>query len=250
MSTYSKLLTEHLKNLKPEDAGFALLWQIKGFLEAREKKESDEKLSGDIILEETERDINQLYIRAEKIIEGYSFYMGMEPKERMDCILKIISLKLDYMKFKNAISIFAEKIAEGISNIPSVFHKDIVKKDSYLEFVERYYGSMQNDSMPEKPPERPIEPWPRGVTLKADIEQPLGPPITGNEFNIEKLRTELLNHDYAMKVLCRDETGKIDIVKSAKEVKYEEEAFGYYRTLSEDEPGYAKAVIGFLIESE
>ena len=65
MSTYSKLLTEHLKNLKPEDAGFALLWQIKEFLEAREKKESDEKLSGDSILEETERDINQLYIRAE-----------------------------------------------------------------------------------------------------------------------------------------------------------------------------------------
>jgi hypothetical protein len=92
-------------------------------------------------------------------------------------------------------------------------------------------------------------------TLSSENEKPFGPPTAENEIDVRKLRDELPFHAYLMKVLCRDEMGKLNIAKTIKEIKYigvsftKESAPSYYDVVTDGEDDYEDATIGLFLTS-
>jgi hypothetical protein len=125
-------------------------------------------------------------------------------------------------------------------------------RSSFAEFIAKTYGSMADDPIPEKP--SPNQTARDNAILWSGLVKPFGNGVVDNEFDISKLRDELPNHAYAMKVLCVDEINKLQIVKTVKEVKYIPVVLlgttpDYYEIVEKDSPEYEYAMIGLLIES-
>jgi len=71
---YSELLKSYLeKNVKPDDEGFALLWQIEGMLKSREQIESDEKAKLEKQKTETIELFDSCLENAKTLLAKYSF---------------------------------------------------------------------------------------------------------------------------------------------------------------------------------
>jgi hypothetical protein len=244
MKTCSELLKDYLKDVKPEDPGFQLLWQIEGFLEAGESGKADEKAEQENLEQETAQLMKRCLDNAESIMigtfPGASVSVGR--------VVKIAITMMDYIKSKGTLSEMMDKIAQGIPSFPS--RKTDVP---FPTLLTKAYGSMADDPI-ERGEQGQFEKREDMNALQSDLESPFGPPTAGGEIDVRKLRDSLPFNAYSMKVLCVDEMNKLQIVKTVKEVKYIPVVLlgttpDYYEIVERDSPEYTSAMIGLLIES-